>query len=73
MIKKLKDEFNNYDVVDNGEQVFEDITETIIEFTPIPILMIGDDNIIEYCIPTGFEEAGSDWVGIYRVWIFVLF
>lgn len=68
----MKFQSNNYDVVDNDWQVFEDLTETVIEFTPIPILMIGDDNIIEYCIPSGFEEAGSDWIGIYRVWTFFI-
>lgn len=28
---------------------------------------IGEENTIEYTLPLGFDEAGSDWVGIYKV------
>lgn len=28
---------------------------------------IGETNVVEYTLPIGFEEAESDWVGIFKV------
>lgn len=39
----------------------------MVEFTPLHIWNIGEENTVEYTLPTGFEEASSDWVGIYKV------
>lgn len=55
--------------VDLFEQVYEDPTEKIVEFAPKQIWQIGEENIVEYSLPLGFEEAGSDWIGIYKVCI----
>lgn len=54
-------------------QVYEDPTEKIVEFKPLLTWHIGEENVIEYTLPNGFEEAGSDWVGIYKVKFAVLF
>lgn len=48
-------------------QVFEDPTEKSIEFSPIPIWIIGEENKIEYTVPLGYEEAESDWIGVFKV------
>lgn len=29
--------------------------------------MIGEDNLIKYMMPFELEDAGSDWVGVYKV------
>lgn len=48
-------------------QVFEDPTEKIVDFSPINIWQIGEENVIEYTLPFGYEEAENDWVGVYKV------
>lgn len=50
-------------------QVFEDPTEKIVDFSPIQIWQIGEDNTIEYTLPIGYEEAENDWIGVYKVWL----
>lgn len=48
-------------------QVFEDPSEKIVDFSPVPLWQIGEENVIEYTLPHGYEEAGNDWIGIYKV------
>lgn len=48
-------------------QVFEDPTEKIVDFSPVNIWQIGEENVIEYTLPYGYEEAESDWIGVYKV------
>lgn len=48
-------------------QVFEDPTEKIVDFSPINIWQIGEENTIEYTLPFGYEEAENDWIGVYKV------
>lgn len=48
-------------------QVFEDPTEKVIEFSTIQIWQIGENNKIEYTVPNGYEEAESDWIGVFKV------
>ncbi|XP_037032683.1 inositol polyphosphate 5-phosphatase K isoform X2 [Bradysia coprophila] len=47
-------------------KVFEDPTEKIVDFSPINIWQIGEDNVIEYTLPFGYEEAENDWIGVYK-------
>lgn len=48
-------------------KVFEDPSEKLIEFSYIPLWHIGEENVIEYTIPDGFDEHdGTDWIGIYK-------
>lgn len=49
--------------------MFDDPTEKTIEFSPIQIWQIGEDNKIEYTVPNGYEEAESDWIGVFKVCI----
>lgn len=56
--------FDNFD----EPQVFDDPTEKTIEFSPILLWQIGENNKIEYTVPTGYEEAESDWIGVYKVY-----
>lgn len=57
-------------------QVFEDPSEKIVDFSPVPLWQIGEENVIEYTLPHGYEEAGNDWIGIYKVkyniWVVLL-
>ncbi|XP_031634308.1 inositol polyphosphate 5-phosphatase K [Contarinia nasturtii] len=46
--------------------VYEDPTDKFVEFTPLHIWKIGEENTIEYKLPNGFDEAHSDWIGIYK-------
>lgn len=39
----------------------------MVEFTPMHTWNIGEENVVEYTLPLGFEEAESDWVGIFKV------
>lgn len=39
----------------------------MVEFTPLHLWNIGDENTIEYTLPPGFVEESSDWIGIYKV------
>lgn len=55
------------DSVTYSIQVFEDPTEKIVDFSPINIWQIGEENIIEYTLPFGYEEAENDWIGVYKV------
>lgn len=48
-------------------QVFEDPSEKIVDFSPINIWQIGEENVIEYTLPFGYEEAENDWIGVYKV------
>lgn len=48
-------------------QVFEDPTEKIVDFSPINIWQIGEENVIEYTLPFGYVEAENDWIGVYKV------
>lgn len=47
----------------------EEVEDPTIEFTPIPCWDIGEENVVEYTLPDNFEELGSDWIGIYEVYI----
>lgn len=48
-------------------QVYEDPTDKMVEFTSLHVWQIGEENTIEYSLPSGFDEASSDWIGIYKV------
>lgn len=39
--------------------------ESNVKFRPIPIWMIGEENIVTYNKPEEFEEKDHDWIGIY--------
>lgn len=41
----------------------------MVEFTPMHTWHIGEENVVEYTLPVGFDEAESDWVGIFKVCI----
>lgn len=64
LIRKAGDTIDseNYSI-----QVFEDPTEKIVDFSPINIWQIGEDNVIEYTLPVGYVEAENDWIGVYKV------
>lgn len=47
--------------------MYEDPTEKIVEFTPLHTWQIGEENVVEYTLPFGFDEASSDWIGVYKV------
>lgn len=49
--------------------MYEDPTEKIVEFTPLHTWQIGEENVIEYTLPVGFDEAACDWIGVYKVTI----
>lgn len=49
------------------QQVYDDPSEKSVEFSTIQIWQINEENIVEYSLPLGFEEAGSDWIGIFKV------
>lgn len=48
-------------------QVYENPLEKTVEFTPMHTWNIGEENVVEYTMPLGFDEAESDWVGIFKV------
>ncbi len=58
---------DSIDSVNYSIQVFEDPSEKIVDFSPINIWQIGEDNTIEYTLPFGYEEAENDWIGVYKV------
>lgn len=39
----------------------------MVDFTPLHTWHIGEENTIEYTLPSGFDEHSSDWIGIYKV------
>lgn len=47
--------------------MYEDPTEKIVEFTPLHTWQIGEENVVEYTLPINFDEANSDWIGVYKV------
>lgn len=49
------------------QQVYDDPSQKSVEFASIQIWQINEENIVEYSLPIGFEEGGSDWIGIYKV------
>lgn len=53
----------------NVNQVFDDPSEKIVDFSAISLWQIGEENVIEYTLPHGYEEAENDWIGVYKVWI----
>lgn len=52
-------------------QVFDDSTELMVEFKSINLWTVGEENIVEYILPPGFDELEADWIGIYKVRIIV--
>lgn len=60
---------SNDESIDNPTvcQVFEDPTEKVVDFSPVHIWQIGEENNVEYTLPFGYEEAENDWIGIYKV------
>lgn len=54
----------------NVNQVFDDPSEKIVDFSAISLWQIGEENVIEYTLPNGYEEAENDWIGVYKVKIF---
>ena len=58
---------NNRNIANLTTQVFDDPTEKMVDFAPIHIWQIGEENTIEYTLPTGYEEAENDWIGVYKV------
>lgn len=47
--------------------MYDDPSDKMVEFKPVHIWQIGEENTIEYMLPHGFDEASSDWIGIYKV------
>lgn len=47
-------------------KVFDDPSEKAIEFSYIPKWLIGEENIIEYTMPSDYEEQSGDWIGVYK-------
>lgn len=39
----------------------------MVTFEPIENWVIGEDYVIKYVLPFELEDAGSDWIGIYKV------
>lgn len=39
----------------------------MVTFQPVENWVIGEDNLIKYMMPFELEDAGSDWVGVYKV------
>lgn len=48
-------------------QVFSDPTQKMVKFDPVENWVIGDDNSIKYMMPFELEDAGNDWVGVFKV------
>jgi len=47
-------------------KVTEKLNENIVEFSPIDIWHIGEDNVIRYTVPFGYKNEESDWIGVYK-------
>lgn len=47
---------------DNDDVSF---SEKLIKFSHINMWYLGNENLIEYTIPNGYEEKDGDWIGIY--------
>lgn len=47
--------------------MYEDPSDKMVEFKSVHIWQIGEENTVEYTLPSGFDEASSDWIGIYKV------
>lgn len=43
------------------------VDEKTVTFNVIPIWTVGDENVVAYTLPAGFEEQEADWIGIYKV------
>lgn len=39
----------------------------MVTFLPVENWVIGDDNVIKYVMPFDLEDAGNDWVGVFKV------
>lgn len=48
-------------------QVYEDPAEKMVEFAPFHTWQIGEENVVEYILPLGYDEGSCDWIGIYKV------
>lgn len=62
--------YTHYDHLDNNselKQTVDDPYEECVEFAPIHIWYTGEENLVEYILPDDFEEASSDWIGIFKV------
>lgn len=44
-----------------------------MEFSPVTIWQIGEENVVEYTLPFGYEEAENDWIGVYKVHIHIYY
>lgn len=53
-------------------QVFSDPTQKMVKFDPIENWVIGDDNSIRYMMPFELEDAGNDWIGVFKVSVFIV-
>lgn len=51
----------------DGTQVIDDSTLLVAEFMPITIWSVGEENVVNYVLPPGFEEKEADWIGIFKV------
>lgn len=48
-------------------QVFSDPTQKMVQFDPVENWVIGDENTIRYMMPFELQDAGNDWVGVFKV------
>ena len=48
-------------------QVFSDPTQKMVTFEDVENWVIGEDNVIRYTLPFDLEDAGNDWVGVFKV------
>lgn len=48
-------------------QVFSDPTQKMVTFHNVESWVIGDENVIKYMMPFELEDAGNDWVGVFKV------
>lgn len=62
-----KGSFRGYNEMIDGTQVIDDPTELVAEFMPITIWSVGEENLVTYVLPPGFEEKEADWIGIFKV------
>lgn len=62
-----KGSFRGYNEMIDGTQVHDDRDEYVVEFKPIDIWTVGEENTVTYILPPGYEEKESDWIGVFKV------
>lgn len=65
-INKLKS-YTRTQIHSIDAQVFSDPTQKMVTIYDVERWVIGEDNIIKYMVPFDLEDAGNDWVGVFKV------